>query len=430
MKIKLLSQCRVGRTETGALPSVFRHGAVSNPQFDEPVDHNKLGALMTKTISRARCLPVAITLLFACGEAKSQDGSFSQASAGQEVRLPFSTRGWKTDFSKHSVSFDDIMSGGPPKDGIPAIDDPKFVSVGEADGWLGDREPVVIFEHDDVVRGYPWQILIWHEIVNDEVGGLPVTITYCPLCNTAIAFDRRHRGRILDFGTTGKLRHSDLVMYDRQTETWWQQATGEGIVGEMTGQVLTFLSAPTVSWSDFKAEYPEAEVLSRDTGHDRPYGRSPYDGYDTGRPFLYRGPRDDRLAMMDRVVIVQNEGAHIVYPMKALAEEKAINHSVAGEPVVVFYRSGLASAVDASSISTGRDVGAATAYLRDVDGRTLTFKPDGDAFVDEETGSRWNFLGAAIEGPLAGKQLESLVHYVPFWFAWAAFSPDTPIYGI
>jgi hypothetical protein len=374
-----------------------------------------------RTLSRLTATaPLVFFALFACGEAEPQDRD----------DVPFGTGGWKTDFSKHSVSLDEIMSGGPPKDGIPAVDDPRFVSVREADEWIGDREPVIVFEAAGAVRAYPWQILIWHEIVNDEVGGVPVTVTYCPLCNTAIAFDRRLGGRVLDFGTTGKLRHSDLVMYDRQTETWWQQATGTAIVGELTGEVLTFLSAPTVSWVDFKNEYPDAQVLSRETGYNRPYGESPYSGYDTGRPFLYRGPTDGRLPMMERVVVVKIDDGATVYPMGTLAEERAVNHQVEGTAVVVFHRPGTASAVDERSIESGRDIGAAAAYLRTVDGRTLSFLPDGDGFRDEETGTHWTFFGEAVSGPLAGKRLEAVVVYVPFWFAWAAFAPNTPVYGL
>ena len=359
--------------------------------------------------------------LFAGEDARSQDN-------GENV--PFSTVGWSTDFSKHSVSLDEILSGGPPKDGIPAIDNPRFVSVREADDWIGEREPVIVFEHDGDVRAYPWQILIWHEIVNDEVGGLPVTVTYCPLCNTAIAFDRRLDGRLLDFGATGKLRYSDLVMYDRQTETWWQQATGTAIIGELTGATLTFLPAPTMSWADFKSEYPDADVLSRDTGYNRPYGQNPYAGYDTGRPFLYRGPRDDRLPMMERVVIVQIDDAAAAYPLATLAEEKAINHQVGETAVVVFHRPGTASAVDALTLDRGREIGSAAVYLRTLNRQTLTFVTDGDGFRDKETGSRWTFFGEAVSGPLAGSQLEAAVHYVPFWFAWAAFAPNTPVYGL
>ena len=167
--------------------------------------------------------------------------------------LPGQSRsGWKTDFSKRTVPLDEIVSGGPPKDGIPAIDNPKFVAVGQADRWLEDREPVVLVALGGVAKAYPLRILIQHEIVNDVVGRVPVSITYCPLCNTAISFDRRFDGMLLDFGTTGNLRHSDLIMYDRQTETWWQQATGEGIVGEFAGRKLTFLSSPLVSWKTFK----------------------------------------------------------------------------------------------------------------------------------------------------------------------------------
>jgi hypothetical protein len=368
---------------------------------------------------------MVLVSLVACGTAEPQVGQ----TDGGSVRVPFVTDGWRTDFSKHAVPLDEIISGGPPRDGIPPIDRPRFDSVREADRWLADREPIVVFEQDGEVRGYPWQVLIWHEIVNDEVGGLPVSVTYCPLCNTAIAFDRRVGGMLLDFGTTGKLRHSDLVMYDRQTETWWQQATGEAIIGELTGTVLTFLPAPTVSWSDFKREYPDAQVLNRDTGHRRPYGTSPYDGYDTGSPWLFRGRSDSRLPTMARVVVVKSGDAAVVYPLETLAEEKAINHEVGEATVAVFYRAGTASAVDARQIEAGREVGAAAAYLSTLDGRRLTFRADGDGFRDEETGTRWTFFGEAIDGPLAGAKLEPAVHYIPFWFAWAAFEPDTPIYG-
>ena len=372
-------------------------------------------------------LMMIAAMLLACGEAESQVGG---DDGRQEVRVPFGTRGWKTDFAKHSVPLNEIISGGPPKDGIPAVDHPSFVSVSEADRWMEDREPIIVFEHDGAVRGYPWQILIWHEIVNDEVRGLPVTVTYCPLCNTAIAFDRRVGDKVLDFGTTGRLRHSDLVMYDRQTESWWQQAVGEAIVGELTGTMLTMLPAPTVSWADFKQGYPDADVLSRDTGISRSYGGSPYAGYDTGEPFLFRGPTDGRLPMMARVVVVKVGDDAVVYPMETLADETVINHDVAGSPVALFYRKGTASAVDARSIADGREVGSAEVFLRRVEGQTLTFRPHGDGFKDEETGTRWSFFGQALEGPLAGTRLEQAVSFIPFWFAWAAFSPETPIYGL
>jgi len=353
------------------------------------------------------------------------------ASAVGEEDIPFSTREWKTDFSKHSVPLGEILSGGPPKDGIPAIDNPRFVSLDDADEWIGDREPIMVFEHEGVARGYPWQILLWHEIVNDEVNGQPVAITYCPLCNTAIAFDRRLGDRRLDFGTTGKLRHSDLIMYDRQTESWWQQAVGEAIVGELTGKKLKFLPAPTISWNDFKLQYPDGQVLSRDTGYRRNYGDNPYTGYDAGQPFLFRGKADKRLAAMERVVVVATDDGTVAYPLKKLEREKVINHEVGDEPVVLFYRKGTASAVDASRINRGRDIGTAVVYSRRVGDRTLTFRLEGtDSYRDEQTKSLWSFFGEASEGPLKNESLEPVVHYMPFWFAWAAFSPETPVYGL
>jgi hypothetical protein len=202
-----------------------------------------------------------------------------------------------TDFSKHSVPYSEILSGGPPKDGIPSIDDPDFQSTNEADEWLEDREPVVFVQVGDDARAYPIQILIWHEIVNDVIGGEPLLVSFCPLCNTAIAFKRTFNGQVLDFGTTGRLRYSNLIMYDRQTETWWQQATGNAIAGEFTGAQLELYPAAIISWADFKNLHPNGRVLSRNTGYSRDYGKNPYFGYDdiNQSPFLFDGTTPDQL---------------------------------------------------------------------------------------------------------------------------------------
>jgi len=198
-----------------------------------------------------------------------------------EDELNVSSRGWATDFSRHTVRLDEFLSGGPGKDGIPAIDEPTFVSVQDAEAQLEGREPIVVVEVDGIVRGYPIRVLIWHEIVNDTIGDVPVSVTFCPLCNTAIAFGRRLGGRLLDCGRTGNLRNSDLAMFDRQTETWWQQFGGEGIIGELAGDLLTQVPAAVVAWEDFAAQNPNAGILSQNTGFSRPYGRNPYVGYDT-----------------------------------------------------------------------------------------------------------------------------------------------------
>ena len=339
---------------------------------------------------------------------------------------------WRTDFSKHTVPLEEIVSGGPPKDGIPAIDHPEFESVGDADRWLADREPVVVVTIDNAAKAYPLQILIWHEIVNDQVGRTPVSITYCPLCNTALAFDRRLDGQVLDFGTTGRLRHSDLVMYDRQTETWWQQATGEGIVGEYAGRRLTFISAPLVSWETFKQAYPSGQVLSRDTGFNRRYGQNPYERYDDldNNPWrrFFRPQPDDRLPAMERVVAVTLGNATVAYPFSSLEERRAVNDDIGGTALVVLWAPGMASSVDSRAIAQGRDVGASGVYGRTVGSRTLTFEWAGDGtFRDRETGSTWDILGRAVDGELQGTQLEPVPYGNHFWFAWAVFKPETRI---
>lgn len=338
---------------------------------------------------------------------------------------------FKTDFTKHTVPYAEIFSGGPPKDGIPAIDAPKFVSVSDADAWLKPNEPVILVEQNGDARAYPLQILTWHEIVNDTVGGVPVIVTFCPLCNTAIAFERTVNGRVLDFGTSGRLRYSNLVMYDRPTETWWQQATGEAIIGELVGTQLNFVPASIIAWSDFKNAQPNGQVLSRDTGHSRPYGRNPYVGYDdvNNPPFLYRGPKTPgQLPPVARVLTLDLNGEAVAYPYDVLQKVQVINDMVGGKPLVVFWKAGTASALDADSIAGGRDVGAGAAYSRELDGDTLAFKPDGGRIVDAQTGSAWNVLGQAVDGKLKGTQLTPIVAVNHFWFSWAAFKPETRVY--
>ncbi len=339
---------------------------------------------------------------------------------------------WRTDFSKHTVPLDEIVPAGPSKDGIPAIDHPKFETVDKANRWLEDTEPVIVLAIGGEAKAYPLQILIWHEIANDEVGGVPVAVTYCPLCNTALAFDRRFDGRVLDFGTTGRLRHSDLVMYDRQTETWWQQATGEGIVGEFAGRRLTFISAPLVSWKAFKGTYPDGQVLSRDTGHQRAYGRNPYVRYDdpSGSPIsrFFRRRADDRLPAMERVVAVSLADETVAYPFSSLEKKRVVNDAIAGQPLVVFWAPGTASAVDNARTASGRDVGSSGVYDRRLSGRVLSFEPASDGlFRDRQTNSTWNIFGHAVAGPLAGSKLDPIPHGNHFWFAWAVFMPETRV---
>jgi hypothetical protein len=346
--------------------------------------------------------------------------------------LHFSTRGWRTNFSRSRVPLPEIESGGPPRDGIPPIDQPKFVSPAEAGGWLKDQEPVIAFELNGDARAYPLQILIWHEIVDDDVAGTPVVITFCPLCNSAIAFDRRVDGRPLRFGTTGNLRDSDLVMWsDDSGETWWQQITGEAIVGDLAGSKLTMLPAQIVSFADFKVASPGGQVLGRDTGHPRDYGSNPYVGYDNvnSSPFLYAGPKDGRLQPMERVATVEMNGETAAYPFRQLARVHVVDDAVGGAPLVIFQHGGTTSALDGGDIATSRDIGATAVFDRTVSGQVLTFSWRGDHFVDDQTGSTWDILGRATDGVLAGNRLRAVVSGNHFWFAWAAFKPETRIWA-
>jgi hypothetical protein len=340
-------------------------------------------------------------------------------------------REFTTDFSITSIDFSEILSGGPSRDGIPAILKPKFVDINEADSWLMPQEPVVQVLVNNEAKAYPIQILMWHEIVNDEIGGVPVLVTFCPLCNTAIAFERTVNGRAFDFGTTGRLRFSNLIMYDRQTETWWQQAEGKGIVGKLTGTQLVFVPAAIISWEEFKNANPNGLVLSKDTGFLRNYGSNPYVGYDDVNrpPFLYQGPETpDKLLPVARVLAVEIEEEAVAYPYELLSEVNVVNDTVGGKEIAVFWSTGTASALDTLQIADGRDVGTAISYSRLLNGSVLTFKYDGQNIVDDETGSTWDVLGKAISGELAGKQLEQVVSVNHFWFSWVAFKPETRVY--
>lgn len=259
-------------------------------------------------------------------------------------------REWpNTDFSKRSIDLGEIFSGGPPKDGIPSIDKPKYVPVAKSNN-LTDTEPVIGLVINGKARAYPLRILTWHEIVNDQLGGIPVTVTYCPLCNSAIAFDRRLDGKILDFGTTGKLRKSDMVMYDRQTESWWQQFLGEGIVGEMTGKTLKIIPSRLESFANFKKRAPEGEVLVPTHPGMRNYGANPYAGYDTAAfPFLYQGDMPKGINPMVRVIVVDGKA----WSLPLLREKQTITK----DDITLSWQPGQNSALDTRSIPKGRDVG-------------------------------------------------------------------------
>lgn len=252
-----------------------------------------------------------------------------------------------TDFSKSSVPFEEIFSGGVPKDGIPPIDRPKFAPIADVDRLYKGTEPVISVSINGAAKAYPLGILMTHEIVNDELGGKPITVTYCPLCNSAIVFDRNVDGKIYDFGVSGKLRNSDLVMWDRQTQSWWQQFTGEGIVGEHTGTQLTMLPVRVESFAKFKERFPEGNVLLSPRGGA---GFNPYQGYDSSsKPFLYSGSFPEGIRPLDYVLAVDGEAWSIDLLRRVKRVEK--------DDLVITWEPGQNAAMDERNISEGQDIG-------------------------------------------------------------------------
>jgi hypothetical protein len=336
----------------------------------------------------------------------------------------------------HSIPLDEIISGGPPPDGIPPIDDPVYESVEAAAGWLEATSPVMVVDVDDDVRVYPLAILTWHEIVNDTVGGVPLVVTYCPLCNSALVFERTidgpDGGQVLDFGTSGRLYLSNLVMYDRQHRNLWTQFEGEAVVGEpLLGTQLTRVPAWLFGFAEAAALHPNAQVLSRDTGHDRDYGRNPYTGYDTEDrdPFLFRGELDDRFPPMTRLVGLADGDDAVAITLDHLTEQRTVETELADRAIVVLWAPGQASALDGASIDAGRDVGQTAAFVAELDGQQLSLRPsqtDG-RFEDADTGSVFDLRGRALDGPLEGQQLQPVPHDDTFWFVWVAFRPDTEL---
>ncbi len=254
-----------------------------------------------------------------------------------------------TDFSKTSVDFSEILGGGPPKDGIPSIDNPQFIPVSEMQE-LPAQEPVVGLTVNGVSRAYPMRLLTWHEIVNDVIGGVPVAITYCPLCNSAIVFDRRVGGETLEFGVSGKLRISGLIMYDRNTESWWQQFLGEAIVGEMTGTQLRMLPSRIESWERFAKRKPDGQVLIPNDPNMRSYGLNPYIGYDTApRPFLFNGEYPEGIEPMAYVVAVGDEAWSLDLIKRRGRIEK--------DDLIISWEAGNRSALDRRVMAESRDLG-------------------------------------------------------------------------
>jgi hypothetical protein len=338
---------------------------------------------------------VAVIVIFAVVAIFSQSGSF-QTDQSNDV--------------KAIVPLDQIVAGGPAPDGIPSIDNPKFVSA--TDAGLEDFELLLGLDINGDVRAYPLNILVWHEIVNDIVGGEPVALTYCPLCFTNQVFKRTLDGDVVEFGTSGKLYNSNLVMYDRTSETLWSQALGQAIVGEHAGRKLERVPFDIAYWKEWKELYPDSIVLSQDTGFGRPYGADPYDDYYTSPDILFPvSHRDDRLAPKEIVVGLENGGTYRAYSLRQIEYDHIINDEIGSKPIAL----------------VSLHPYMVRAYDRVIDGQTLDFQYDNGKIIDQ-TGSEWNFDGEAVEGKMKGKELTRLPFDEGFWFEWVAFHAETELY--
>lgn len=385
----------------------------------------------------------------AAAEVDSDPDSASVVENGPEPSGPFAgewddeetvqvwnwlkTSSWQTDFRYRTVHLGDIESPSY-RDRILPIDEPEFSPASSAPDYMNPAEPVLSLVVDGRAKAYPLAILMWHELVNDTIDGKPVVVTFCPLCNTAIVFESELDGVELSFGTTGKLRNSDLVMWDRQTESWWQQVTGAAIVGDYarTKAVLEMIPASIIPWARFVADNPGGEVLNRlfdvDGEPVRPYDSPPYAGYANSdrHPFAYPGEIDHTLPVTSRVLALNTDNKAVVYPFEFLVENPVVNDAIDGADIVALFDATTSSSFNTYE-RTRETAGSAAAFSRVVNGKSLTFEIGSEGLVDVETGSTWNLSGRAISGPLIGEQLIQVAHGNHFWFAVVLFWPETEI---
>jgi hypothetical protein len=313
---------------------------------------------------------------------------------------------------KHIVPLDKIRSGGPPKDGIPSIDEPKFAQLSDSN-FMSNSDIVIGLEIDGQAKAYPLFIMVWHEIVNDKVGGIPVSVTYCPLCFTNQVFERIIDGKEVEFGTSGKLYNSNLVMYDRLTDSYWSQALGVAITGELTGYELKRIPFDVISWGDWKSLHPETLVLTTETGHLRAYGSDPYGDYYTDPRIIFPvDNKDERMHPKEIILGFKDADVFKAFKQTDVENSTIINDEINGKPVVIM------------SLFPGNS----RAFESTIGDTVLTFDFVDGSIVDLQTNSKWNYDGEAIFGEMEGTQLHRMPFDPGFWFEWVAFHPDTQVY--
>ena len=338
---------------------------------------------------------------------------------------------WNTTFQVASVALSELQTSGLERYRAEPIDRPRYVTVDEADAFLGPRDPIIALSLGSDARAYPLRYLVWHEVVNDVIGGTPLLITYDPRTNAVLVFERRLLGVSTRFDTVDALHGGGRLLWDSLTQSWWRQFTGEAIVGDYTGLQLQARPSLLLSHQEFRKVFPDGEVLGPESRPARDdwstYGATNYPGYDRNSdpPPGFEGVADPRLPATARVLALELNGDAAAFEFGHLAGQRVANADVGDEPMVAFWSPGALSILDMPQIADSRDVGMAAAHSRELDGRLLTFEFSDGAFRDRETGSVWSLSGRAVSGSLAGAQLPPLVHNTPFWWAWAAHNPRT-----
>jgi len=301
------------------------------------------------------------------------------------------------------------------RDHIPALTDPSFESVVSADQYLTDDGFGIDVAVEGYRRFYPVQVLVWHEAVNDTFRGKPLLVTFCPLCRSGAVYDRRVDGTEMTFGTAEEVWNSNILLYDKKTNSVWSQLDGIARRGASLGKSLAPYPSRWMTWADWKHAYPTGEVLSRNTGFVRDYTLDPYGAYRTNQQVWFLvAKKDDRLATKERVFGVTLGKASAAYPEKAFVTKSILHDVIAGRPVVAWK---------------DEDTGSVSAFARNTAAHVLTFRSEKAGFVDAETESVWTSDGAAIKGPLKGTRLERLTTVPSFWFCWFAAHPDTQLYS-
>ena len=349
---------------------------------------------------------------FSSSETISISKESENVSSPEDIEVSVPEGIMVTNGLKHIVPLDKIKSGGPPKDGIPSIDNPKFAPVSESQ-FVPDTTFVIGLDINGEKRAYPLFIMVWHEIVNDSVGGVPVAVTYCPLCFTNQVFERVIDGKEVEFGTSGKLYNSNLVMYDRLTDSYWSQALGVAITGELTGYELKRIPFDVISWADWKTLHPDTLVLTTETGHIRSYGVDPYGDYYTDPRILFPVEHeDDRMHTKELILGFHESDVYKAYKQDDVESAIVINDIFNNKPMMLV------------SLFSGDS----RAFDRTVNDKVLTFDFVDNVIIDLESKSKWNYDGVATSGSMEGIQLVRLPFNPGFWFQWVAFHPDTEVY--